>query len=476
MLALCVSAGIFSIHILNTGSKNADNPGANGPNTHASGIAAPNKGITGTGAQEPGTENVYLADNSIVILDVNPSIALTVDTDEKIVNANGLNEDGKAILGGMDLTGVDLTVAVNAVIGSMLQKGYLSDMQNAILVSVENQDAEKSAALQERVSAIVGTALQDGNLEGSVLSQTLNGTDGLGQMAENYNISLGKAALIQEVMSQDPTLTIEKLVPLSITEIALISQSKNISSQLLTQNGAASNKAYITQESAVEIAYGHAGASAGDIGGLEVEFDSEDGIMVYEVEFYVGTVKYEYDIDARTGQVVKFEAEDKGGNSVQPPAGSQQPGNSQPPAGSQQPGNSQPPAGSPYIGEEAAKEAALSNAGISADSVNYINAWLEYDDGRPEHYEVEFTVGNAEYKYEIDMYSGTVLAQEMENHRNHNANHHGNGGNPNGTAGSTDIGQEAAISAALSHAGISASQAIKLEADYGYDDGAAIYE
>lgn len=33
----------------------------------------------------------------------------------------------------MDLTGTDLDVAVNALIGSMLQNGYLSDIQNAIL-------------------------------------------------------------------------------------------------------------------------------------------------------------------------------------------------------------------------------------------------------------------------------------------------------------------------------------------------------
>ena len=119
-----------------------------------------------------GIGDSYLAANSLVILDVNPSIALTVNADERIVNAEGLNEDGWTILNGMDLTDVDITVAVNAVIGSMLQKGYLSDLQNAILVTVENEDSEKSAALQERISSIIGTALQDGNLEGTVLSQT----------------------------------------------------------------------------------------------------------------------------------------------------------------------------------------------------------------------------------------------------------------------------------------------------------------
>ena len=29
---------------------------------------------------------------------------------------------------------------------------------------------------------------------------------------------------------------------------------------------------------------------------LEIEFDSEDGLMVYEVEFYAGGTEYDYDI------------------------------------------------------------------------------------------------------------------------------------------------------------------------------------
>ena len=32
------------------------------------------------------------------------------------------------------------------------------------------------------------------------------------------------------------------------------------------------------------------------------EFDSEDGLMVYEVEFYAGGTEYDYDINARTGE------------------------------------------------------------------------------------------------------------------------------------------------------------------------------
>ena len=41
----------------------------------------------------------------------------------------------------------------------------------------------------------------------------------------------------------------------------------------------------------------------------EVDFDYEDGRMVYELEFYASGAEYEYDIDASTGAVVKFSQE-----------------------------------------------------------------------------------------------------------------------------------------------------------------------
>lgn len=420
-------------------------------------------GTPDTESSVPGNGMSLAAANSIVILDVNPSISLTVDGDEKIVSAEGLNEDGRSVLSEMNLEGVDITVAVNAVMGSMLQKGYLSDLQNAILVSVENEDAEKSAALQERVSALIESAFQNGNLEGSVLSQALNDTAALEEIARNYNISLGKAALIQEVMAQDASLTAESLAPLSITEIALISQSRNFYSDNLTQNGTPSDKAYISREAALEIALDHAKVNADNASGIEVEFDSDDGIMVYEVEFLVGTVKYECDIDARTGQVVKYETENKGmsgqGSNL-----------------SQSPSDAQQPAGQ-YIGEEAAMEAALANAGLSADAVDYINCWLEYDDGHPEHYEVEFAAGNVKYEYEIDLYSGTVLELKAENDGRYHTDDRWHDGSHHDTADSSaDIGADAAKEAALSHAGLTASQVTKLKAEYDYDDGVAVYE
>lgn len=123
--------------------------------------------------------------DSVVMLDVNPSLSMTVSSKERVLSVTPFNQDAEVILGDMDLTGTDLDVAVNALIGSMLQNGYLSDIQNAILVSVENQDAAKSAQLQQHLTDTINSVFQGGSLEGAVLSQTVTESADLNALASS---------------------------------------------------------------------------------------------------------------------------------------------------------------------------------------------------------------------------------------------------------------------------------------------------
>lgn len=56
---------------------------------------------------------------SVVSLDVNPSIQLQVNSKERVLSADALNDDAQVILEGMDLKGTQLNVAVNAIVGSL---------------------------------------------------------------------------------------------------------------------------------------------------------------------------------------------------------------------------------------------------------------------------------------------------------------------------------------------------------------------
>ena len=296
------------------------------------------------GAAEPGA-----AIASVITLDVNPSLNIVMDTSDKVIEVQPLNEDARTVIGDMDFAGANLDVTVNALIGSMLVNGYLDDIRNSILVSVENGAAAKAESLQAQVSALISSAVGDGGFEASVLTQTVSSTSESAALAEQYGISEGKAELILKVCAADATLTAESLAPLSVNDISLIASSRGLSDSTVNQTGTASAKGYIGVDDAKTAAYAHAGVSASDVLYVETDFDSEHGVMVYEVEFYAGSVEYEYDINALTGEVVKYEQKNTG-TSI--PSGS---------------------ASGDYIGEAAAKEAALAHAGVSEADVCWLS-------------------------------------------------------------------------------------------------------
>lgn len=400
--------------------------------------------------------------DSIITLDVNPSLNIVMDESDMVLEVQPLNDDAKTVIGDMDFTGSSLDVTVNALIGSMLVNGYLDDIRNSILVSVENGDSAKAESLQQQVSALISSAVGDGGFEASVLTQTVTATSESAALAEQYGISEGKAELILKVCAADPTLTAESLAPLSVNDISLIAGSRGISDSTVSQTGAASSKGYISVDEAKSAAYAHAGVSASDVVYVETDFDSEHGVMVYEVEFYAGNVEYEYDINAQTGEVVKY-AQENTGTSL--PSGSVS-------------GN--------YIGETAAKEAALSHAGVSEADVCWLKADFDRDDGIY-LYELEFAANGVKYDYDVNALTGDIVKFEQEQTGNLSGN--GNGANGSGTgngnqygsgAGSVDtgsfIGEAAAKSAALSDAGVSESDVTRIKCELDRDHGSYKYE
>lgn len=63
----------------------------------------------------------------------------------------------------------------------------------------------------------------------------------------------------------------------------------------------------ITEAQAQAIALEHAGLAEQDVSYLQVRGDWDDGRQEYEVEFQVGYLEYEYEIDAASGKILSFD-------------------------------------------------------------------------------------------------------------------------------------------------------------------------
>lgn len=368
----------------------------------------------------------YSANNavaSLVSLDVNPSIQLEVNKNEKVLSATPMNDDGAEILDGMDLKGTQADVAMYAIIGSLLQHGYVDELANSILITVEDDDQARGEKLQQELTAQADAALANAQVNGAVLAQTLQNSEELSQKAQEYGISTGKAALIQAIVAgSNNTKTFEDLVGLSINELNLLYTAQAplegqtsgneqntgaANAAPITTSGSASQSAYIGLEAAKEAALKHAGFSASDATFVEAEYDYDDGRMVYEVEFHVKGTEYDYEIDAQTGAVVKYKNEQNGANT----GGSGSSGQSTDQSGSQTSGGTG--TSSTDIGAEKAKSIALNHAGVSASQTYEMKVEQDWDDGVLE-YEVEFKAGGVEYEYTIHGGTGQILKYESD--------------------------------------------------------------
>ena len=69
------------------------------------------------------------------------------------------------------------------------------------------------------------------------------------------------------------------------------------------------NDGFIGRQAAIRAALAHAKLHESDVRRLKCELDREDGVMVYEVDFRKDGFEYDYDIDAKTGAVIKAKKE-----------------------------------------------------------------------------------------------------------------------------------------------------------------------
>ena len=368
---------------------------------------------------------------SVVSLDVNPSIQLQVNSSEKVLQVQALNAEAQEVLADMPLEGTHLNVAVNAIVGSLLQHGYLDSISSAILISVEDADIQRASRLQQELTDQVGAALLNQQSQASILSQTLTSDQQLQDQAAQNNISVGKAALIQAIQ-QNGDFTFDQLAALSVEELSQMAKSQ-------------ASQMPIGRDKALEIAKTHAGLT--DTGlTWEVDPELDEVPPHYEVELHQGGQEYEYKIQAYTGEILYSNTHPDDDDDSAPAV-----------------------TGTTDIGTEKAKSIALEAAGVTASQVQNLRVERDYDDGQLE-YEIEFYVGSTEYDYVISGVDGTILEQDVEQEGGSHTTR------PTQPSTGSDIGAEKAKSIALSHAGFTASQVQRLKVEKDYDDGRLEYE
>lgn len=88
-----------------------------------------------------------------------------------------------------------------------------------ILLSVDSKKEQRAKVLRQQISTELNANLASFLGSGSVLDQSVAATDEWKQLAQQYEITPGKALLLQRLTEENPNLDYEKLAKLPMNEL-----------------------------------------------------------------------------------------------------------------------------------------------------------------------------------------------------------------------------------------------------------------
>lgn len=172
--------------------------------------------------------------------------------------------------------------------------------------------------------------------------------------------------------------------PATSTNNNTAANSGSTNNSTATSSGSTSTGTAVDEAKAKSIALNDAGVKEADTAYLKVKLDYDDGVKVYDVEFYAGGTEYDYEINAATGEIRSMDHDAEGYAPTQ--------------TGS---------------AKSEADIQAIALAKVPGATASDLWMHLDHDDGR-QVYEGSIYYNSMEYEFTIDAYSGAILEWDSE--------------------------------------------------------------
>lgn len=195
-----------------------------------------------------------------ILMTVNPEIKLELNRKGEVLEIVGINADGMTLVADYDGKGKDKILALDELIDRAIEMGYLTE-GGTITFTVDSKDKKLLPDYRQELTKEIADYLE-------------------GRMQVEINV---------------------------IGEDLPFSDSTASSSTSSNQPPDTTEPTYIGVERAKEIALSHAGVTNATF--ESAELDSDDGIMVYELDFIANQIEYEYEIHAITGEIIRHQSE-----------------------------------------------------------------------------------------------------------------------------------------------------------------------
>ncbi len=157
-------------------------------------------------------QSVSMAHNSVIMIDVNPSIRIEVNDRDIVVNVEGLNEESQPVLEGLELNGKDYKTAVTEIVTSLQEKEYITNLKNSILISVAASSDDMARGILKSTVETVEQIDKAVDYGFSILGQIISRDATSAATAEKFGISEGRVDIINRFISEHGDYSFDKLV------------------------------------------------------------------------------------------------------------------------------------------------------------------------------------------------------------------------------------------------------------------------
>ena len=155
---------------------------------------------------------------SSLTMDINPSIKIELNKDNKVVNVYALNEDAKDIISS-DYKEKTLNDVLKNITDSLVAKEYFKE-DATIIINVTG------SIKSETVKELIMTETKINDINVNIIEPSI--TESGKKLAEKLGITEAKASYLEDVISKNPDIKIEDIKDKSVSEINnIVKESTN---------------------------------------------------------------------------------------------------------------------------------------------------------------------------------------------------------------------------------------------------------
>lgn len=151
----------------------------------------------------------YNTPYSYVNIDINPSLEITVNIFNRIIDVRGINEDGEGLLTNISYKNKKLDEGVKTVLDTAVKEGYFNyGSDNALMITISSKSSGEKEEIYKNLQVVVKETLDEDKVESEVIVKQAP-LDRVKE-AKEMGISPGKMLLMETLAGINPELGAEE--------------------------------------------------------------------------------------------------------------------------------------------------------------------------------------------------------------------------------------------------------------------------